>query len=117
MLTVFSDPAPDPGSFALSEGHEMLGFCTAEGEIDLATASALSANIRGAIDDSDVAKVVVDCTNLTFIDSQGFYALVNATAYAIQQDHTLVIRNMSSACTRVIDICDWDNELHLESAA
>jgi anti-anti-sigma factor len=95
----------------------MLGFCTAAGEIDLATAPTLSANLRGTIDHSDVEPVVVDCIDLTFIDSQGFHALANATAYAAQRHHTLVIRHMSPACTRVMRLCDWDNELDLEPAA
>jgi anti-anti-sigma factor len=95
----------------------MLGLCKAVGEVDLATAPKLSANLRGTIDHSDVEPVVVDCTDLTFIDSQGFHALVNASEYAIRHDHTLVIRNMSPACSRVIQICDWDDELHLEPAA
>lgn len=95
----------------------MLGLCTATGEIDLATAQAFRAILRDTIDHSDVEPVVVDCTGLTFMDSQGFHALVNASEYAVRHDHTLVIRNMSRACSRVIQICDWNNELHLEPAA
>ena len=95
----------------------MLGFCKAIGEIDLAAAPTFSANLRYAIDHSDVEQVVVDCSGLSFIDSAGFHALIAASKYAVRHDHTLTIRHMSPACTRLIQLCDWDNELHLECAA
>jgi anti-anti-sigma factor len=95
----------------------MLGYCKVTGEVDLATAQTLSADLHDIIDHSDVELVVVDCTDLTFIDSSGFYALVEANAYAVGHDHTLVIRHMSPRCARLIYLCDWGNELHLEPAA
>ena len=76
----------------------MLGFCTATGEIDLTTAPSLSADLHDTIDHSDVEVVVVDCTGLTFIDSAGFHALLEASVYAVEHDHTLVIRHLSPAC-------------------
>ena len=89
-------PPRDAGCFALSEGNNMLGLCTAMGEIDLATAPTCRATLRDTIDHSDVESVVVDCTGLTFMDSQGFHALVNASEYAIRH----ATRWSSETCPR-----------------
>jgi anti-anti-sigma factor len=93
----------------------MLGTCTAIGDIDLATTPTFKAYLHRTIDTSDAALVVVDCSGVTFMDSAGYHVLVDAAEYALRQGHTLVIRNMSPSCARLIRLCDWDNELRLES--
>ncbi len=92
----------------------MGGTCKATGEIDMATASAFKARLHHAIVTSQTVRVVVDCSELTFMDSTGFHVLVDETRYAARRHHMLVIRNMSPACARVLAVCDWDNELHIE---
>jgi anti-anti-sigma factor len=74
------------------------------------------ADLRNTIDGSDEALVSVDCSDVTFMDSSGFHVLVDATSYAARRGHTLVIRNLSPSCRRLIRLCDWDNELCLENA-
>lgn len=93
----------------------MLGTCKALGEIDTATATAFDAELHDAIDNADEAFVNVDCSGLTFIDSAGYHALVDATNYAVRRGHTLVIRNLSPSCARLIRLCDLSRELHVES--
>ena len=51
------------------------------------------------------------------MDSAAFHALVGANAYAIEQDHRLVIRNLQPNCARVLGLCDWDQELAYEGAS
>jgi anti-anti-sigma factor len=92
----------------------MLGTCTAVGEIDLATAPAFKADLHDAIDTSDTDVVLVDCSGLTFMDSAGFHTLLDATEYAVRHGHTLEIRNLSPSCSRLLRLCDWESELHLE---
>jgi anti-anti-sigma factor len=86
------------------------------GEIDLATADAFRADIYQIIDRSDAPAVFVDLAAVTFIDSAGYHALVDADEYAIRSGRLMVIRNLSEQCAKVIGLCDWDNELHLEDA-
>ena len=93
----------------------MLGTCTTVGEIDMATAPAFRSNLRDTIDNSDEAYVSVDCSGVTFIDSAGYHALVDGTKYAARRGHTLVIRNLSTSCARLVRLCDVDRELHVES--
>ena len=92
----------------------MLGTCTTIGEIDTATAPAFNADLHDVIDTSDAALVVVDCSDVTFMDSAGYHALVDATNYAVRRGHTLVIRNLSPSCARLIRLCDSDRELRVE---
>ncbi len=91
----------------------MLGICKAMGEIDCATAPSFNATLHDGIDSSDDLLVVVDCSDLTFIDSAGYHVLVDATGYAVRRGHTLVIRNLSPSCARLIRLCDSDHELRL----
>ena len=92
----------------------MLGTCKAIAEIDRATAPAFNADLHDAIDASDAPLVVVDCSDVTFMDSAGFHVLVDATEYAVRRGHTLVIRNMSPSCAMLIQLCDLDGELRVE---
>ena len=92
----------------------MRGTCVAVGEIDLATASAFGAAMCHAIDDADAHTVFVDCSAVTFMGSAGYRVLLDATAYAARRGHTLVIRNMSSSCARLMRICGGNNALNFE---
>jgi anti-anti-sigma factor len=94
----------------------MLGTSTATalGEIDWSTAARFHAHLRDAIDSSDEALVSLDCSSVTFMDSAGYRALVDATRYAGRRGHTLVIRDMSPACARLIELCNTDGVLRVE---
>jgi anti-anti-sigma factor len=92
----------------------MLGIITATGDLDTTTAPAFNANLHDAIDNSDEAFVSVDCSAITFMDPAGYHALVDATNYATRRGRTLVIRNMSLPCARLIQFYDCDRELRLE---
>jgi anti-anti-sigma factor len=104
-----------PASSPSSQGRQdMLGMCMATGEIDMATAPSLSADLHDAIDDSSHALVTVDCSGITFMGSSGYRVLLEATEYATRQGRTLVIRDMSSSCARLILLCDENNNLTFE---
>ena len=92
----------------------MLGTCKAIGDIDGATGPAFTAALRDTIDSSEQALVSVDCSGVTFMDTAGYHALVDATRYAVRHGHILVIRNMSPSCTRLIRLYAWDRQLHFE---
>ena len=92
----------------------MLGTWKAIGDIDGATGPAFSAALRDTIDSADQTLVSVDCSGVTFMDPAGYHALVDATRYAARRGHTLVIRNMSPSCTRLIRLYAWDRALRVE---
>ena len=95
----------------------MQGFWEVSGEIDMMTAPALGAGMRAAIDEAGERDVFVDCTEVTFMDSSAFYALVDANRYAVERDRRLVIRGLQPNCSRVISLCDWANELVFEDTS
>ena len=86
----------------------MRGTCYAHGELDYATAPALRTELRDTIDRSDSECVVVDCSAVTFADSACYHALADATIYARQHGHSLVIRNPSPQCELLLRFCEWD---------
>jgi anti-anti-sigma factor len=92
----------------------MLGTCKVVGEIDMATASPLRADLFATIDNSEAPFVEVDCSGVTFMDAAGYHALVAANAYASRHGRTLVIRNVPPVCARLLSLCDHEHELHLE---
>lgn len=92
----------------------MLGVCSATGEIDMASAPALGLQIYAYIDRSEEAVVSIDCSGVTFMDSAGYHVLVSATEYAARRGRTLIIRNLPRSSARVIQLCNFDDGLHLE---
>ena len=72
------------------------------GEIDLATVSTLEADLARAIAGSD-AHLVLDGSNLTFIDSSGIRAIVIAQATLEAQNRRLTIENLAPGPRRVFD--------------
>ena len=93
----------------------MLGTCKALGALDTATAPSFDADLHDAIDNANEAFVNVDCSGLTFIDSAGYHALVDATNYAVRRGHTLVIRNPSPSCAMLLRLCDMESELRIDA--
>ena len=84
------------------------------GEIDLATADAFRSDLYDLIDRCELPIVHVDFAAVTFMDSAGYHALVEATEYGSRRGHVLVLRNLSAQCAKVMRLCDQDNELHIE---
>ena len=95
----------------------MPATCWALGEIDVATAPAFGVDLRHTIDGGDEALVTVDCSGVTFMGTAAYRALMDATQYAEQHGHTLVIRNLSSSCARLIRLCDADGDLRVDRPA
>ena len=94
----------------------MLGTYAASGEIDMETAPAFAIDLRECIESADETLVSVDCAGVTFMDSAGYHALLGATRHAAHQGHTLVIRNLTPACARLIRMCNADGEIRVERA-
>jgi anti-anti-sigma factor len=85
------------------------------GDIDRSTVAAFREGLYRSIDAANDEIVEIDLAGVTFIDSAGYCAVVEANAYAVGTDHLLVIRNLSGPCTKLVRICDQDNELRLEN--
>ncbi len=95
-------------------GQQVLEESNALGDIDRTTAPAFTVALRDAIDNSDAPIVSVDCSTVTFMNSAGYHALVDATRYAARHGHALVIRDPSSSCAMLIRLCDKERELRVQ---
>jgi anti-anti-sigma factor len=73
-----------------------------QGEIDNANASRLRADLRRAVA-TDGAHLIVDCSQLTFIDSTGIALLLEANAKLEADGRHMRILNVSGAPRLVFD--------------
>jgi anti-anti-sigma factor len=93
---------------------QQAGLC---GDVDHFTAGAFRDGLFLSIDQSNTSIVGIDLAGVTFMDSAGYRAVVDANAYAVRTEHQLVVRNLSASCTKLIWLCDQRNELLLENDA
>ena len=73
------------------------------GAVDLATAPALLAELQRAIECS-VANIVVDCSDLTFIDSTGLYVLEEAQRALRAQRREMHLVNVARSPRRTFEV-------------
>jgi anti-sigma B factor antagonist len=74
-----------------------------DGEMDAATADALR-NALEAVDPTDSIQVVVDLEHVSFIDSKGLLALLEARDRLAQRHIRLLIRNPQTQARRLFDL-------------
>jgi anti-anti-sigma factor len=79
------------------------------GEIDLAVAAELQAVLTG---DEDV---VIDLSEVTFLDSSGIAAILRAYRLQEANDRLLSVRGATGAVSRVLQITGVDSVLPLAS--
>ena len=93
-----------PGPLSIRETREGgVHRLTPIGELDLATAPLLESAFDAAFGDDDAEMIVVDLTELSFMDSTGIHMLLRMRAACEDADRLRVI-NGSRAVERVLDI-------------
>jgi anti-anti-sigma factor len=83
-------------------------------ELDLETAPAFVAEIRSSIDQAREGPLTVDCEQISFMDSAGYYAMLDVTRYADASGHPLVIQRVPRLPAWVLAFCDQDHDLTIE---
>ena len=82
------------------------------GEVDISTVPRLNELLAEALDKSST--VVVDLTNLDFLDSSGIAALVRAQERASTELAALVLRSPNRAVRRVLSISGVDQVMVID---
>ena len=73
------------------------------GELDLATAPILTDNLA-PFEGNGVSTIVLDLQDLTFIDSSGLLAFLEARRRAMSNGHRLILSGPSPAARRLIEV-------------
>lgn len=93
-----------PGPLAIRETREGgVHRLTPIGEIDLATAPQLKAAFDAVLRDDDAEMIVLDLTELSFMDSTGIHVLLGMQAECEGTDRFRVI-NGTRAVERILDL-------------
>ncbi len=90
-----------------------VGTVVVDGEIDSTTALELGEGLRRALDDG-ASNLVVDCTAVTFIDSAGLSALLDAHRRAQTKFGSLVVRRPSPIVHRLLEMTSLTDELSVD---
>ncbi|SDM33886.1 STAS domain-containing protein [Allokutzneria albata] len=110
-------PHGEPGSQGLDiRRHEADGILvvTVAGEIDADTAPLLKSAVTRAIEDTPRGDRVLDLTAVTFLDSAGLAALVDATERAEERREALrIVVDANRPVIRPIEVTGLDDVLRL----
>ncbi len=74
------------------------------GELDLATTHRVEAELK-RVEASGAQTIVIDLSDLSFINSTGVHLLVDAEARSRAQSNDLALLRGSAAVQRVLEIC------------
>jgi len=91
------------------DGYELL---TVEGELDIATAPRMIGALNEAIAEME-APLVVDLTDVMFMDSTGLALLMNARRRAVRLGHGFAIICPHGPTARVFEIADMVDSLRV----
>jgi len=83
------------------------------GEVDLSTASELRACLDEAVIRAST-RVVIDLSQLDYIDSAGLSVLVGALRRLQQHDADLVLRSPTAGTFRLLEIAGLAEHFHIE---
>jgi anti-sigma B factor antagonist len=105
-----------PEEFSVREMREGgVHRLTPIGELDLATAPLLQGAFDAVLRDDDAVMIVLDLTNLSFMDSTGIHLLFRMNAACEDTDRLRVI-NGSRAVERVLDVAGVRDRLPIISS-
>ncbi len=86
------------------------------GDVDVATAPALRARVREAIEADPGGTVVLDLSGLDFIDSNGLGVLVGALKYATQSGGTVHLTQPPRAIWAIFTLTGLDRVFSIAEA-
>lgn len=92
---------PDAGTPALEKSVVVTG------EVDMASAPALTRDLQAAIREHP-ARVVVEMSGVSFLDSSGINSLVQARHLADSFGVELILDSPTEACQRVLKMAEVD---------
>lgn len=86
---------------------------TADGAIDLHVAPELRASLRAIIDDKKPKRLVVDLTNVPFIDSSGIAVLIGAMQSLEHEGGVFMLAGAQSGVRMILESAKLDQYFRL----
>ena len=102
-----------PFSIDLPTPVRGVAIVAVSGEIDVATSQAFEDALAGSVRDRDEAGVVVDLSQVTFMDSSGLSALVRAMERHKRLGSNLAVATADSRITTLFEVSRLDHVLRL----
>jgi anti-anti-sigma factor len=93
--------------------HDGVGTMRVTGDLDHGTANDLRSMALTALSDG-ASSLVLDCSELTFIDSTGLSVLIEANHAARAQSGSITIRNPPDLMVRLMHITRLDEEIVIQ---
>jgi anti-anti-sigma factor len=110
-----SGQPPRPGSFQIaSSANDSSVTVTLRGELDLASVGALEEQLA-AIERQGAARILLDLSGLSFIDSSGLRVLLLANGRARESGRELLCTESSEAVQRVFEMTGARELLRFQS--
>jgi anti-anti-sigma factor len=94
---------PQPPFGTRVEEHDGVAVLALSGELDMATAQILRDNLA-PFEGNGVSTIVLDLRDLTFIDSSGLLAFLEARKRAMSNGHRLIVSGASPAAQRLFEL-------------
>lgn len=98
-------------SFTRDDGSVVVGV---SGELDCATASVLEERLDDLLSDQGNLSVVIDLSDMTFVDSTGLSVFVTAYRHLRERGGTLLLRRPTTATRRIFEITGLHRVLPVE---
>ena len=96
---------PQPPFGTRVEEHDGVAVMALSGELDTATVPILRENLA-PLEGNGLSTIVLDLRDLTFIDSSGLLAFLEARRRAMSNGHRLVMGGASSAAQRLFELTE-----------
>jgi anti-anti-sigma factor len=106
-----SDRPPSPFSVSLSGGGADPLLATVAGDVDIATAAALADAVLSALDESPDSGVVLDFTNVGFMDSSGLRAVLDISRRLEPGPTGLVLLSPNRPVRKLLSLAGLDEHM------
>lgn len=99
-------------SEVIKEGIKIVSL---NGRLDISTQDAVQEKINSLLSDGS-PKIVIDCTDLTFISSAGLRVFMSALKQVSSVDGKLVISNLNDTTRKIFDITGYDSVFNITNS-
>lgn len=99
-------------SEVIKDGIKVVGL---NGRLDISTQDAVQDKINTLLSDGS-AKIVIDCSDLTFISSAGLRVFMSALKQVSSVDGKLVISSLNDTTRKIFDITGYDSVFNIATS-